>query len=171
VDSRRVRFVFFLIPLIVCAQFVEVFALISLGDSMPAKPSQPEPFEIARFAEGMVFTFAPLIGPPIVFALMSLLTFRPYYWGLWCLTFFASMYALFILMGLLVEYGMAREATAAAARGSRYMNCAGHPRLFFFVIGLPTALGMILLSTFVVVIELAVRAAVTGANHSVSAKS
>lgn len=148
-DKRRVRYLAFLVILIVCAQFVEFYALADLaGDRIALAP--------AEWGQLMV-GFLPCIGPLFAFAFFGFFIFRPLNWALWCLVACASLYALFAQWGLLVEYGMSREALAAAARGSRYMNCGGHPRLFFLLFAMPYTLGTFMICAIVAAIETSVR--------------
>jgi hypothetical protein len=160
--SGCVRYLFFLVLLVVCAQAVELFALIELGDHSPADRRVTEQPTFDEIVVGIVFALGPCIGPPIVFAFAGLVFFRFFSWGLWSLAVCASIYALFILWGLLVEYAMARDAIATAAQGLRYMNCGGHPRLFFILFSVPLTAGTFLVSTAVVALEAIV--------HSLTAK-
>src|SRR5262245_54536619 len=114
--------------------------------------------DVAPFTTSLFWGFASSVGPFLAFALAGLFMFRRYHWALWCLVFLASAYTLLMLLGLLVEYGMAREAVEAAARGSRYMNCAGHPRLFIILFALPLTAGTLLTSGVVQAVEALYRA-------------
>jgi hypothetical protein len=152
-----VQYLFLLVLVIICAQIVEIFGLIALANGAPAANPRPNAvFDAGAWFAALFWSFAPLVGPHLVFAFTGL-SIRAYYWTLWCLTFCASLYAAFILFGLLTEYGMAREAVAAAARGSRYMNCGGHPRLFFILFAVPFTVGSVVVSMAVLGLEATIR--------------
>src|SRR5438874_1241048 len=117
VDSRRVRYLFFLLLFIVGAQILELFAFAALSASAPSERQSAMPFDMTTFTSAAFVVFAPSVGPFLVFAMAGLFVFRQFYWALWCLALCASAYALLILVGLLGEYGMARAAVEAAQRG------------------------------------------------------
>jgi hypothetical protein len=128
-----VRFLTFLVIAIVGAQFIELFAVCSLADTAPW------PFGQKKLGDWLILyvsCLAPVVGPNLVLILFGL-GLRSNYWTLWCVTLCAGIYAAFVGLGLLAEYGMAKAAAEAAARGSKYMNCAAHPRLFFYLFALP----------------------------------
>jgi hypothetical protein len=138
-----------LVLIVLCAQILELYALLALSDSAPAAN---ESLDAGQFVSTALSIFGPVLGPFIGFAITGL-AFRHFYAALWCLVLLATAYALLVLLGIAVEVGMAQEAIAAAERGSRYMNCAGHPRLFLFLFALPVTFGIITISGFVLVAE------------------
>ena len=156
-DSRRVRYLFVLILLIVCAQVIELFALARLASAAPAAARSTVSADVTELVNGAVLLIATCIGPFIVFALAGIFVFRHFYWALWCLVLCASAYAALMILGLLTEYGMARAAVEAAHRGGRYMNCAGHPRLFMILFALPFTAGILIASTAVLSLEATIR--------------
>jgi hypothetical protein len=149
---------FFLVLLIACTQAVQIVAFFSLATSISPEQRSKTTLDGAAFAFAACWSFLPCIGPFLVFAYAGLLGFRHFYWALWCLVVAATAYAFVILIGLLGEYGMAHAAIAAAKRGTRYMNCGGHPRLFFILFAVPVTAATILISGVVLTIESIIRA-------------
>ena len=145
-DSRRVRYLFFLIMLVVAAQTVVCYALAERSIPDPREGRQAD---LATLPIAALVIFGPIIGPFVLFAFAGLFIFRQMSFALWGLVIAASGYAVFILCVLLCEYDMGLAAIKAAERGSRYMNCAGDPHIVLFVISFPlTAVALMVPAMF-----------------------
>jgi hypothetical protein len=153
VNSRRVRFLLFLCLCVFLAQSFEIVALFGLSAAAPANYQANFGFDFSTLVSSGFWIFSSSVGPCFVFAFAGLFLFNHSNCGLWCWTLCASSYAVLILLGLLCEYGMTYQAAEAAARGSKYMNCGGHPRLFMIIFGLPVMAVSFCLSIGTIFIE------------------
>jgi hypothetical protein len=131
-DSRRVRYLFFLVVLILGAQSLNYHAIRNAHtNSRHAKEGD----RAAISTRAMILLT--LAGPFVLFALAGLFVFRRSSVALWGLVATASTHALLVLAALLCEYSIALAAIRAAERGSQYMNCAGDPYVILIYLTLP----------------------------------
>ena len=145
-DTWRVRYLVLLGLIVACADLCEQIATAALAGI---------PFDVPW--GNRLFCLGSSAGPFFAFAAMSMIAVRRFNVSLWWLTLCATAYALLTVFGLLVEYGMSREAVDAAARGSRYMNCAGSPRFYLLILSQPVT--FIVLSSYgmLIAVELTIR--------------
>lgn len=143
-NDWRVRYLFLLAAVIVGAQVAEFCFVLDVAANAPRGNQPPVQYRFSDWLTPLAMVIGPCVIPPLAFAFAARFLFRNFTWAMWLLVAGASIYAAFMLLGLLVEFVMAREAAAAAARGSQYMNCGGHPRLFIILFSPPLTIGVFL---------------------------
>jgi len=141
VDSWRIRYLFLLGLIVACADLCEQFATAALAGAQLAVP-----WDIR-----LIYILSS-VGPFLVFAVIGTVAFRRFNLSLWWLTICATAYALLTVLGLLMEYGMARAVVE-----SHYMNCAGSPRVYLIILATPLTFVVLVASGILVAFEVTIR--------------